>query len=140
MKLLLAYILGIVFAIGLGVSGMTMPSKVLAFLSINEHWDPSLIFVMIGGIAVYSLGFYFIKKKSKPIFEENFSLPLPSSVDRRLILGAAIFGIGWGLGGYCPGPALTSLSNGGTNVFVFVIAMISGMLLHNLLEMRRSPN
>ena len=131
MKLFLSYIFGIIFAVGLGVSGMTMPSKVLAFLTIGEHWDPSLIFVMIGGIATYSLGFFFIKNKNKPVFEEKFLIPLRGSIDKKLILGSALFGIGWGLGGYCPGPALTSLPTGGINVLGFTVAMIIGMLVFN---------
>ena len=139
---LLAFASGALFALGLVVSGMTQPLKVLGFLNLGGvfsparfgPWDPSLALVMGGAVAV-SLLAYFVTASSpehpsrKPWFALKFELPARKDIDGRLIVGAALFGIGWGLAGYCPGPALASLLTGGLEVVVFVFAMIKGMML-----------
>ncbi len=120
---------GLVFGAGLTVSGLVNPSKVVAFLDIAGNWDPSLAFVMLGGIAVAAIGFKLVLRRSKPIFDSNFILPTRKDIDRNLIVGAGIFGIGWGLAGYCPGPALAGLGLGAVEAIVFVAAMVAGMFV-----------
>lgn len=136
MKIFVALVSGLLFAIGLGVSGMTRPSKVLGFLDVSSTWDPSLAFVMIGGIAVYSVGYFFSRKRARPVFEEKFHVPQPAPVDRRLLLGAATFGVGWGLGGYCPGPGIVALPNAAGSTIAFVAAMLVAMSVFALVEAR----
>jgi uncharacterized membrane protein YedE/YeeE len=131
-RLLVSFASGIVFALGLGISGMTRPVKVIGFLDFAGKWDASLAFVMIGAIAVYFIAYRLIRKRSAPLFAEKFSVPGQKDIDLNLIVGAAIFGAGWGLGGFCPGPAITSLASGVTQVAVFVIAMAAGIYLHSL--------
>jgi uncharacterized protein len=107
MKSLLSFISGIVFALGLGISGMTRPVKVIGFLDFTGHWDPSLAFVMIGAITIYFVAYRLIRTRSAPVLIEKFSIPQRTDIDRNLVVGAAVFGAGWGLSGFCPGPALT---------------------------------
>jgi uncharacterized membrane protein YedE/YeeE len=128
--LLTSFFSGVVFALGLGVSGMTRPAKVIGFLDFFGAWDASLAFVMLGAIAVYFVAYRSSRKMRSPLLAPDFALPKRSDLDAKLILGAAIFGAGWGLGGFCPGPALTSLASGALPVFVFVVAMAFGMYLH----------
>ncbi len=128
--LLVSFISGGVFAVGLGISGMTRPIKVIGFLDFAGKWDASLAFVMIGAIAVYSIAYRLVRRRSTPVFAEKFSVPSRMDVDRKLILGAALFGAGWGLAGFCPGPAITALASGSAPVAVFVAAMAAGMYLH----------
>jgi uncharacterized membrane protein YedE/YeeE len=125
-----SFVSGIVFAIGLGISGMTRPVKVIGFLDFFGAWDASLAFVMIGAIAVYFVAYRWSKGMRSPLLAPDFSVPKRSDLDAKLILGAAIFGAGWGLGGFCPGPALTSLASGAPAVLIFVAAMAAGMYLH----------
>jgi uncharacterized protein len=132
MKSLLSFISGVVFALGLGISGMTRPVKVIGFLDFAGHWDPSLAFVMIGAIAVYFVAYRWIRTRSAPLLTDRFSVPQRTDVDRNLVVGAAVFGAGWGLSGFCPGPALTSLASGAVPVMVFVAAMAAGMYLQGL--------
>jgi uncharacterized membrane protein YedE/YeeE len=132
MKSLLSFISGVVFALGLGISGMTRPVKVIGFLDFAGDWDPSLAFVMIGAIAVYFVAYRWIQRRSAPLLTEAFSVPQRTDVDRNLVAGAAVFGAGWELGGFCPGPALTSLASGTMPVMVFVAAMAAGMYLQGL--------
>ena len=106
MKSLLSFISGVVFALGLGISGMTRPVKVIGFLDFAGHWDPSLAFVMIGAIAVYFVAYRWIRIRSAPLLTDRFSVPQRTDVDRNLVVGAAVFGAGWGLGGFCPAPRL----------------------------------
>jgi uncharacterized membrane protein YedE/YeeE len=117
-SLLIAAVAGLLFGLGLTVSAMIDPGKVLGFLDIAGDWDPSLIFVMAGGIPVAALGYVF-GRRDKPA--------IPTAIDRRLLLGAALFGVGWGLVGYCPGPALASLGFGNPSTVLFVAAMLTGM-------------
>jgi uncharacterized membrane protein YedE/YeeE len=120
---------GLLFGVGLILSGMVNPTKVQNFLDIFGTWDPSLAFVMGGAILVTAPGFWFVQKRSTPFFQDMFHLPTRNDIDARLTTGAALFGIGWGLGGLCPGPAITSLSFATSGVLVFVAAMLVGMTL-----------
>lgn len=125
---------GIVFAIGLGLSGMTQPQKVIGFLDIFGYWDPALVFVMLGAIAFHSISFRLVMRRTSPILSERFMVPNFKHIDTRLILGAAIFGVGWGIGGYCPGPALTSLASMQSESFIFVGSMLTGMGIFRLVQ------
>ena len=140
MKLLMALLAGLLFGLGLILSGMTDPAKVLGFLDLAGNWDPSLAFVMGGALLVGSLVFPFATKRPKSILGEALRLPTATRIDRRLVLGGLTFGMGWGLAGYCPGPALASLAQGGTKPFVFFIAMLAGMALFELLESIKSKS
>jgi uncharacterized membrane protein YedE/YeeE len=126
----LAFGAGLLFAVGLGVSGMTHPSKVLGFLDVAGAWDPSLLLVMGGALSVNLLLFPRILRRARPVLDERFHVPQKRTIDARLLGGAAIFGVGWGLAGYCPGPALVSLATGAAPALVFALAMVAGMLLY----------
>jgi uncharacterized protein len=132
-----AFISGVIFALGLGISGMTQPAKVTAFLDIAGNWDPSLAFVMVGAILVHAALYRLIRRRPTPLFASTFTVPTRTDIDARLVGGAALFGIGWGLGGFCPGPAVTSLASGNTAVVIFVISMLAGMYLFKLVEHHR---
>ncbi len=126
---------GLLFAIGLGVSGMTQPAKVIGFLDFfGGSWDPALAFVMGGGVLVYTIGYRLTVRRNTPVFAKKFQLPTRRDIDKRLVIGGLLFGAGWGLGGYCPGPALTSIASVSTDVFVFVASMLSGMLLFSTVD------
>lgn len=129
---------GVLFGIGLCLSQMVNPAKVMAFLDIAGNWDPSLLFVMLGAFAVAGPSFYWTLKRQAPVLDESFDLPARNRIDNRLLLGSAIFGIGWGLSGFCPGPAITALSTGSVPVLQFVISMLLGMLAHRELFGQRS--
>jgi len=126
-RALSAFFAGAMFAVGLILSGMTKPGKVIGFLDLAGRWDPSLALVMGGAVLVYAVLSRLFLRRPTPLFELEFHLPSRRDIDRRLVIGAAIFGVGWGLGGYCPGPGLASLMAGRLPV-VFVAAMILGML------------
>ena len=134
---LVAFSCGILFALGLGVSGMTQPAKVTAFLDFTGQWDPSLLFVMVGAIFVYAVGYRLVVKKQKPLFSDSFQIPTLRTVDGPLVLGSAIFGAGWGLAGFCPGPALTAAASLQTQPLVFVSAMLLGMAFYEWTQRRR---
>jgi uncharacterized protein len=119
---------GAVFGAGLAISGMTRPQKVIGFLDLFGAWDPSLAFVMMGAIAVHLIAYRLVRRRSSPLVAQSFSIPTRRDVDLRLVSGAALFGVGWGLGGYCPGPAVTSLASGAAGVGVFIGTMLVGML------------
>lgn len=138
MKLLTALLAGLLFGLGLILSGMSNPSKVLGFLDLAGRWDPSLAFVMGGAVLVGSLVFPLASKRKHSILGEAMRLPTPTQIDRRLVLGSITFGVGWGLAGYCPGPALASLANCGLKPFIFVVAMLVGMGLFEVLERRKA--
>ena len=129
MKYLIAYISALLFGLGLGISSMTDPSNVVGFLGLFGDWKPALILVMGGAIAFHSISYYLIKRRPTPILADSFLLPVKRHVDRRLVIGSAFFGIGWGIGGYCPGPAIASLVTFSTPVLVFVASMIGGIAL-----------
>ena len=122
---------GILFGLGLAVSGMTNPAKVVGFLDIAGNWDPSLILVMVAGLGVTVPCFHFILRRQQPLFEQKFFLPTRKDLDGKLIGGAALFGIGWGIAGYCPGPALAAIISLNANVLLFCVAMLAGMALHH---------
>lgn len=129
MQLLSAFLFGVVFALGLGLAGMTQPSRIVGFLDVTGDWDPTLLFVMVGAVGLAGLSFPWVLRRRRPLLNPSFRLPERSAVDLRLLLGAAVFGIGWGLSGYCPGPALVSLVSGAEPVIVFVFSMMIGLLL-----------
>jgi uncharacterized membrane protein YedE/YeeE len=129
MRNLSGFVAGLVFGLGLVVSGMANPAKVLNFLDLAGHWDPSLAFVMGGATLTAFLGYRIAWRRPKPILAEKFELPSSTAIDRPLVAGAAIFGIGWGIGGFCPGPALTSLPLLAPGTLVFVPAMLLGLWL-----------
>jgi uncharacterized protein len=122
-----SFIAGALFSIGLALSGMLQPSKVQNFLDFTGNWDPSLAFVMIGAIATHTIIYRWIRKRPSPLLGGQFHLPTKKELDPRLLAGSALFGIGWGLGGFCPGPALVSLSAFNSSALVFVAAMLGGM-------------
>lgn len=125
---------GLLFGIGLIISGMTNPSKVIGFLDLAGRWDPSLAFVMAGAVAVAAIAFRFAARRSTALLGAPMRLPAARMIDRRLILGGLCFGAGWGLAGYCPGPALASLLSGSVKPVYFVAAMVAGMTLFELFE------
>ena len=129
MKNLVAFAAGSLFAAGLVVGGMTLPSKVVGFLDFTSGaWDPSLAFVMIGGLLVYGVAIPLMtKKRSAPVLAPRFQIPTRSDLTGRLVLGSALFGVGWALAGFCPGPALASLGSGSFEALLFVPAMVGGM-------------
>lgn len=130
MKQIFALLSGLVFGFGLIISGMSDPAKVLNFLDLFGTWDPSLAFVMGGAIAVTAPGFFWLtRQRSQPFFHGRFHIPTRTDVDPKLLSGAAIFGVGWGLGGFCPGPALTALPIGASGTLIFVPFMLVGMWL-----------
>jgi uncharacterized membrane protein YedE/YeeE len=137
MSFLVNLALGLLFGIGLVVSGMSDPAKVLNFLDLFGIWDPSLAFVMGGAVLVAFIGFRLVLRRGHPIVGGRFQLPTRTDIDARVIAGPAIFGIGWGLGGFCPGPALTALGLGATGTLAFVPAMIIGMGTARLLAESR---
>ncbi len=129
MSILISAIAGLIFGLGLIVSGLADPAKVQNFLDLFGTWDPSLAFVMAGAIAVTFAGYRIAFGRGRPILADAFSLPTTTVIDRPLVVGAALFGVGWGLSGFCPGPAIVSLPLMATGTLVFVPAMVIGMLL-----------
>jgi uncharacterized membrane protein YedE/YeeE len=134
---LIGLLSGLIFGVGLGIAQMTNPEKVIAFLDLAKDWDPSLVFTMAAAVMVSILGYRWILKRG-PVLSDRLYLPTRSDVDRRLILGSAIFGIGWGLAGYCPGPAVTALTSGSSEPIVFLAAMLAGSQLERLGLLRRA--
>ena len=126
-------IAGFLFGLGLVIGGMADPAKVVNFLDLAGSWDPSLAFVMAGAVAVTFLGYKLVFRQPQPLLTARFYLPEMKQIDRRLVLGAAIFGVGWGLSGFCPGPAVTSLPLLAKGTLVFVPAMLGGMTLTRLI-------
>ena len=131
---LTALLSGLLFGVGLMVSGMANPAKVLGFLDIAGRWDPSLAFVMVGAIVIGAIAFSLAKRLKKSLLGLPMQIPGNSAVTLRLILGSAVFGIGWGLAGFCPGPALVALGAGFPKAWAFVAAMLAGMAVFELLE------
>ena len=128
---------GLVFGLGLIVSGMANPAKVIGFLNLAGPWDPSLAFVMAGAIAVGTVAFFVARRRSVSLLGAAMKLPTARDIDRRLVLGSLVFGVGWGLAGFCPGPGLVALGMGEFKAMVFVAAMLVGMGAFELLERRR---
>lgn len=138
MTLLIAAVSGLLFGLGLILSGMANPAKVLGFLDLAGPWDPSLALVMAGAIAVGLVAFSLARRRSLSWLGEPMRLPAAGDIDRRLVLGGLAFGIGWGLAGFCPGPALVATAMGQGKAIVFTIAMVAGMLVFEALEKRRA--
>ena len=132
-----AFISGLIFGLGLLISGMANPDKVLSFLDLAGDWDPSLALVMAGAIAVGVIAFSLVKGRTHSLLGEPLRLPVKTDLDSRLILGSLGFGVGWGLAGFCPGPALVALGAGAPKAAVFVMAMVAGMAMFELLEKRQ---
>ncbi|MCC6531670.1 MAG: YeeE/YedE family protein [Burkholderiales bacterium] len=137
MHSLAAALSGLLFGVGLIVSGMVNPAKVLGFLDLAGKWDPSLALVMAGAIAVGVPAFFVAAKRRRSLLGAAMSIPTARRIDRRLVLGSAVFGIGWGLAGFCPGPALVSLASGHVEVALFVLAMLAGMIVFERIERAR---
>lgn len=138
MNKLTAFLAGLLFGIGLLLAGMANPGKVLAFLDLGGAWDPSLALVMVGAIAVTIVPMSWARKRSTSLLGLPMQLPVKRELDRRLIVGGLVFGIGWGIAGICPGPAVAVLLTGHWQSVVFVLAMLAGMLLFAALERRRT--
>jgi uncharacterized membrane protein YedE/YeeE len=124
-----ALLAGVLFGAGLALGGMTNPRKVIAFLDVGGAWDPSLAFVMLGAIAVNFLAYRWVAGSAAPLFADEFAIPKLRQIDPKLVGGAAIFGVGWGIGGYCPGPGIVSLGAGSRGALVFIAMMMMGWLL-----------
>ena len=139
MRILSFLLLGVLFAVGLGISGMTQPSKVLGFLDIFGAWDPALMFVMGGAVAVNFVGYRLAVGRLHPLLATRFDIPTRRDIDWQLIGGAVLFGVGWGIAGFCPGPALVALAGGSADVMLFVAAMFIGFLLKDLLIKSSRP-
>jgi uncharacterized membrane protein YedE/YeeE len=131
---LVSFISGVIFALGLGIGGMTQPAKVIGFLDFTGNWDASLAFVMLGAIGVHS--FFYRMLRLRPSSRSSFAISLPSrtQIDSLLLGGSVIFGIGWGIAGFCPGPALTSLASGNLSVTIFSVAMITGIFVFDFIR------
>ena len=139
MQILIAFVVGLVFGIGLIVAGMTDPARVLGFLDLAGWWNPSLAFVMGGAILVALPAFAIAGQRQRTLLGAPLQLPTSTRIDRRLLLGAAAFGVGWGLAGLCPGPALALLASGNGKVLLFVASMLGGMVIFEVVEHVRRP-
>ena len=133
-KIISALLAGIIFGVGLVVSGMSNPAKVLNFLDIAGTFDPSLIFVMGGAVVVVFVGYKLVLKRKTPIFDNAFHIPTRKDIDKNLIIGSAIFGIGWGIGGFCPGPSLTAILLGSEGIVYFFPALLVGLIITKLVK------
>ncbi len=135
-KLIVSLILGLIFGLGIAISGMIDPAKVINFFDIAGTWDPSLAFVMGGGLAVSLIGYRLVLARGKPLLADAFSLPALTSIDAPLVLGSGLFGIGWGLSGFCPGGSIPALGIGRVEPFLFVGGMLVGMAIARTLQTR----
>jgi len=136
MRFLVALASGLIFGAGLTVSGMTNPAKVRSFLDLAGAWDPSLAFVLAGAVITTFVGYRLLRRKAAPWCDECFHLPAAARIDGKLLIGSALFGVGWGMIGLCPGPAIVDLSTGSGPVALFVAAMLAGMALHAFITSR----
>lgn len=128
MKIIVTYLIGLIFGIGITISGMANPAKVLNFFDIFGTWDPSLAFVMGGALVTTAIGYRIVFRRPAPVFEPGFVVPTSRVIDRRLLVGSAVFGIGWGIAGFCPGGALPALGTGRPEVLIFFAALVAGIL------------
>jgi len=136
MRLIICYCVGLLFGIGISISGMANPAKVINFFDVAGTWDPSLAFVMGGALVVTFLGYRFVLRRSAPLLAGSFTIPTRRDLDRSLIFGSATFGVGWGIAGFCPGGALPVLGTGNSNVFIFVAALVGGIVAAKLVQAR----
>lgn len=134
MRLGSAFAIGVLFGLGLTISQMINPAKIIAFLDISGRWDPSLVIVMISALAVAFIGYRIALTREKPLFEHSFQLPTKTVIDRPLLAGAALFGVGWGLAGLCPGPAISAAALGKIEIYAFLAALFVGMALKDGLK------
>ena len=134
MKWIATYLIGLIFGVGISISGMANPAKVLNFFDIAGTWDPSLIFVMGGALVTTFIGYKLVFGRAAPVFEGSFSLPTARNIDARLVGGSAVFGIGWGISGFCPGGALPALGTGRWEVFAFTAAVVAGIILAKFIQ------
>ena len=139
MRALSFFFVGMLFAIGLGISGMTQPTKVIGFLDVAGAWDPALMFVMGSAVVIGFLGYRHVLRRPAPLFAGRFDVPTRSDIDAKLFGGAALFGMGWGFAGFCPGPALVALASGSLDVVIFVVAMFVGFLARDLVGRPAAP-
>ena len=139
-RIFAALLSGILFGLGLTVSQMINPSKVLAFLDLAGAWDPSLAFVMGGALGVTAIGYPLVLKRAHPMFAQAFQIPTINAIDMRLVGGSALFGVGWGLSGYCPGPAISALSIGGSGTWIFFLFMMFGMYVKRFFDILSLDN
>ncbi|GMM68528.1 YeeE/YedE thiosulfate transporter family protein [Alteromonas sp. MTD1] len=138
MNVIIASLLsGLLFGFGLIVSGMSNPARVLNFLDFSTNWDATLAFVMGGAIAIAAPGIYWVRKRNKPLFADNFDIPTSKVIDSKLITGSAMFGIGWGISGFCPGPAVVAIASLQSDVLLFVGAMVVGMLAQHFVTAKK---
>lgn len=136
-RVLVSLLCGLIFGAGLIIAQMTNPAKVIGFLDISGQWDPSLAFVMAAAVAVFSIAYRLVLRRNTPVFEERFIVPEKTRLDKPLVIGSLIFGAGWGLAGFCPGPAIVSSGFGEPRVWAFVVAMLAGMGLLRALRLVR---
>lgn len=134
-----AFVAGLIFALGLGISGMTDANKVIGFLNLAGTWDPSLAFVMLGAIGIHLSVYRFILQRQSPLFASRFHIPTQHTITPSLVMGSALFGIGWGLGGFCPGPGWVSLAQLQPSPTIFVAAMLVGMAAQKIIHPNTSP-
>lgn len=133
-RVLVSLLCGLIFGVGPIIAQMTNPAKIIGFLDISGQWDPSLALVMAAAVAVFSIAYRLALRRHAPVFEERFILPEKTRLDKPLIIGSLIFGAGWGLAGFCPGPAIASIGFGDPRVWAFVVAMLAGMGLLRVLR------
>ncbi|GLT10187.1 DUF6691 family protein [Sulfitobacter porphyrae] len=138
MRIVICYLIGLVFGVGISISGMANPAKVLNFFDIAGSWDPSLAFVMGGALLVTFIGYRVVLKRPVPLFDSGFHLPASRDFDLPLIAGSATFGVGWGIAGFCPGGALPALGTGQAEVVIFVAALIGGIVIAKLMQVALS--
>jgi uncharacterized membrane protein YedE/YeeE len=131
-KNIVALLVGFLFAIGLGISGMTQTQNVHGFLDLFGNWNPALMGVMGGAIAVHSILYFFIRKRSSPMFDVKFHVPTNKDIDKKTLIGSAIFGLGWGWAGICPGPGIVAMASGNFSFLIFVASMLLGMKIFKL--------
>lgn len=129
MKIVVTYLIGLVFGLGIAISGMANPSKVVNFFDVAGTWDPSLAFVMGGAVIVAGIGYQLVFRRKRPVFDPDFNVPTSRVIDARLVGGSALFGIGWGIAGFCPGAVLPVLGTGNADVLIFFAALIAGILI-----------
>lgn len=133
MRLVIALLTGVVFGVGISISGMIDPAKVINFFDVTGTWDPSLAFVMAGALVVTSIGYRLTWRRSSPLFASRFDIPTSTAIDPKLVGGSALFGVGWGIAGFCPGAAIPALGTGRWEVALFLLSVIGGFYLRRLL-------
>ncbi|MBL7670553.1 MAG: YeeE/YedE family protein [Bdellovibrionaceae bacterium] len=131
---LVALVVGLLFALGLGIAGMTQPEKVIGFLDVADTWDPSLLFVMVGAVGFHFVTYRLIRKRSSPFFSPVWHVPTKRDLTPTLVIGSFIFGIGWGIAGYCPGPAITALASFEVQPVIFILGLLLGMVSYKILD------